>query len=201
MHTGRRLALWLTLLLLAGCAGMAPREPTSPDWQAHRAQLESLQQWTATGKIALRTSSASESASLVWRQDHQSTQLHLSGPLGVNATTLESDGQLLHIHRGDEHQTLDISTPEAVFENTGWDLPLPALAHWLKGLPAPDPDVERLGFDKQTGLLRYVRQDGWEVNYEQYAQFQGVTLPVRLQIERGETRVKVIVARWDTASH
>lgn len=200
MHFSQHLALWLTLSLLAGCAGVAPREPTSPDWQAHRAQLEALRQWTATGKIALRTSNASESASMVWRQDHQNTRLQLSGPLGVNATTLESDGQLLHVRRGEEHQTLDISTPEAIFESTGWDLPLPALVHWLKGLPAPDPDVQRLGFDDENGLLRYVRQDGWEVHYEQYGQFQGVTLPVRLQIERGATRVKVIVTRWDTAS-
>jgi outer membrane lipoprotein LolB len=201
MRTRTLPALWLALLLLAGCAGMEPREPTSPDWQAHRAQLEALQQWTASGKIALRTSDAAQSASMVWRQDYENTQLQLSGPLGVNATTIESDGQLLQIREGEEYRALDISTPEAIFQNTGWDLPLPALTHWLKGLPAPDATVQTLEFDEQTGLLRALRQDGWEVRYEMYGQFQGVTLPVRLQIERGTTRVKVIVARWETASH
>jgi outer membrane lipoprotein LolB len=201
MHTCRFLSLCLALLLLAGCAGLETTEPTSPDWQAHRAQLETLQQWTANGKLALRTSDSSESATMVWRQDHGNTQLQLSGPLGVNATTIESDGQLLHIREGEEHRTLDISTPEAILQNTGWDLPLRSLTHWLKGLPAPDPKAQRMDFDAQNGLLRGLLQDGWEVRYEKYGQFQGVTLPVRLQIERGTTRVKVIVANWETASH
>ena len=198
MRGGGLAALGLALLLVAGCAGMETREPASPDWQAHRAQLAALQQWTASGKLALRTRDASESASMVWRQDHGNSQLQLSGPLGVNATTIESDGQLLHIRQGEEYTALDVSTPEAVLENTGWDLPLPALTYWLKGLPAPDPRVERLEFDERNGLLRALRQDGWEVYYETYGQFQGVTLPVRLRIERGTTRLKVIVSRWET---
>lgn len=200
MYTGRCLVLCLALTLLAGCAGTQNREPTSPGWQTQRAQLEAMQQWTATGKIALRTSDSSESASMVWRQVQGNTLLQLSGPLGVNATTIESDGQLLHIRQGDVDRVLDISTPEAIEQSTGWDLPLSALTYWLKGLPAPEPGVEELHFDEQSGLLRGLRQDGWAVRYDQFGQFQGVTLPVRLQIERGATQVKVIVARWETAS-
>lgn len=199
MQAGRFLVPWLLLLLLAACTGLETREPTSPGWQAHRAQLEALQQWTATGKLALRTIDSSDSASMVWQQRYANTLLQLSGPLGVNATTLESDGQQLYIRQGDEQRTLDISTPEAIAANTGWDLPLPALVYWLKGLPAPESKLERLDFDEQNGLLRALRQDGWEVHYEKYGRFGDVTLPARLQIERGATRVKVIVTDWETA--
>lgn len=200
MQHSARLIPWLALLLLAGCAGMETQEPTSPGWQAHRAQLETLQQWTASGKLALRTSKASESASLVWRQDQQNTQVQLSGPLGMSATTIDSDGQQLHIRQGEEHRTLDVSSPEAILQNTGWDLPLPALTYWLKGLPAPDAKIQRMDFDEQTGLLRALAQDGWQVVYEKYGQFQGIALPVRMQIERGTTRVKVIVSQWQTTA-
>lgn len=200
MRSSVHLTLWLALLLVVGCAGLEPQEPTSPGWQAHRAQLEALLQWTASGKLALRTSDTSESAAMVWRQDHASTQLHLSGPLGMSATTIESDGQVLNIRQGDDVRTLDISSPEAILQNTGWELPLSSLAHWLKGLPAPDPKLQRLDFDEQSGLLRGLRQDGWEVRYERYGQFEGITLPVRLQIERGSTRVKVIVSHWETTA-
>lgn len=192
----RQLTLWLSLALLAGCTGLAEREPTSADWKAHRAQIAELQRWTANGKLALRTADASDSASMVWQQRGRDTHLQLSGPLGMGATTIESDGQQLDIRRGDEHQTLDISTPDAIVLNTGWDLPLHALAYWLKGLPAPDIDIQQIALNDQTQLLQSLQQDGWDIRFEKYGQFQGYILPTRLQVERGATRVKVVIAQW-----
>ena len=159
-----------------------------------------LEQWTASGKLALRTTDVSESASLVWRQQGTDTRLQLSGPLGVGATSIHSDGRRLDIRRGEEHQSLDISTPDAIAQNTGWDLPLLALSHWLKGLPSPDIKVQGLIIDPQTGLLQSLRQDDWEISYQRYGQFQGFTLPTHLQIERGVTRAKLVIAHWLTAS-
>ena len=95
---------------------------------------------------------------------------------------------------------MDISTPDAIALNTGWDLPLLALTHWLKGLPSPDIKVQRLELDPQTELLRTLEQDDWEIRYEKYGQFKEFTLPTRLQIQRGATRVKVIISHWQTPS-
>ena len=198
--TARLLTLSLLLTLLTGCAGFAEREPTSAGWKVHSEQLSALQQWTANGKLALRTADASESASIVWRQDKQDTHLQLSGPLGIGATTIDSDGQRLDIRQGDEHTTLDISTPDAIMLNTGWDLPLNALTHWLKGLPAPDSKIQQIEVNPQTALLQSLQQDDWNIHFEKYGQFQGYILPTRLQIQRGTTRVKLVISRWQTAS-
>ncbi len=199
MFTGKHLPLYLLLVLLVGCAGLGQREPMSAGWLAHSQQLATLQQWTASGKLAVRTPAASESASLVWQQQDGDTHLQLSGPLGVGATTIYSDGRQLDIHQGDEHRTLDISTPDAIVLNTGWDLPLLALTHWLKGLPAPNTTVQKLELDPHTQLLQTLQQDDWEVRFEKYEQFQEFTLPTRLQIERGATRVKVVISHWQTS--
>ncbi len=199
MRSTRHLTLYLLVLLLAGCAGLGPREPTSAGWQAHSQQLAGLRHWTASGKLAIRAVEASESASLVWQQQDENTHLELSGPLGVGATTIHSDGRQLDIRRGDEHRTIDISTPDSVVLNTGWDLPLVALTYWLKGLPSPSTNVQDLELDPHTELLQTLQQDGWEVRYAEYGQFQGFTLPTRLQIQRGDTRVKVVIARWQTS--
>jgi len=195
----RHLAPYFLLLLLAGCAALDQREPTSAGWKAHSQQLSTLQQWTASGKLAVRSADAAESASLVWQQHDQDTHLQLSGPLGVGATTIYSDGRQLDIRQGNEHRTLDISTPHAIALNTGWDLPLLALTHWLKGLPSPHSKVQKLELDPQTELLQSLRQDDWEVHYEKYEQFQEFTLPTRLQIQRGATRAKVIISHWQTS--
>jgi outer membrane lipoprotein LolB len=198
----RMLFLSLLLLAQAGCALLDPQsQPVSTNWKAHRQQLSLLEQWTASGKLALRTADAAESASLVWQQQGAETDLRLSGPLGIGTTLIHSDGRQLDIRRGDEHHTLDISTPEAIAHSTGWDLPLPALAHWLKGLPSPDSRVQELAIDPQTGLLKNLQQDGWEISYNRYKPFQGFTLPTHLKIKRGATEAKIIIAQWRTTAN
>jgi len=193
-----RPALALLLLFLAACSALEPRrEPTS--WASHSAQLAALQQWTARGKVALRSADSAESAGLVWRQQGPATDLQLSGPLGVGATSIHSDGARLEIRRGDEQQILDVSTADAIRQSVGWDLPLQALAYWLKGLPAPGQSVQDMEFDPDTGLLRRLHQEDWEVRYQKYGEFGGVILPLRLQVSRGATEAKVLITHWQTA--
>lgn len=184
---------------MVGCAGLVEQEPSSPGWQQHSAQLSALQHWTANGKLALRTTDSSESASITWQQDNQHTQLQLSGPLGIGATTIDSDGETLQIRQGDELSTLDISTPDAIVLNTGWDLPLHALIYWLKGLPAPDRDIQQIEVSPQTALLQTLQQDDWQVLFQKYGDFQGYILPTRLQIQRGTTRLKLVISRWQVS--
>jgi outer membrane lipoprotein LolB len=188
------------LALLAGCATVDRVEPTSAGWTTHREQLAALQQWTASGKLALRTADSSDSASMVWQQRQQRSYLQLSGPLGMGATTLDMDGDLLTIRQGDEHTVLDISTPEAIRDNTGWDLPLPALSYWLKGLPSPASNAQSIELDPATELLHTLQQDDWEVSFEQYGRFGAYVLPTRLQITRGATRARVILSHWQVTA-
>jgi len=116
--------------------------------------------------------------------------------MGVSATTITSDGQQMEVHPGKERRTFDISTPDAITLNTGWDLPLHALPYWLKGIPSPDSPAQLLELDTDRNLLRQLQQDDWEVHYEQYEQFNNLTLPTRLRIQRDATSVRMIIRDW-----
>lgn len=190
-----RTALVALVLLLAGCAAEPGRPPVADTWQVHSARLAQLDDWRAEGKLALRTEDMSESVSLLWRQQGSSTLVHLQGPLGVNATTISSDGRQLEIRRGDEHRILDLSEPGALQRQTGWDLPLPALPYWLKGMPAPGA-VEALELNAEGTLLQSLHQGSWEVRYEQYGVFGDLYLPTRLRIVRQDTSARVILRDW-----
>jgi outer membrane lipoprotein LolB len=196
--TTRYLLTAVLALLLTACAGQQARLPTDASWTEHSARLQALDSWTAEGKLALRSSEQSESASLLWRQQGGDTYLQLSGPMGLNRTAIRSDGRQLEVSRGDDINTWDISTPNAMVQETGWDLPLQALPHWLKGLPAPDSRISLLELDPDRTLLRILRQDGWEIRYETYANFGNFTLPTRLQILRADTSARVIIRNWKT---
>jgi outer membrane lipoprotein LolB len=193
-----RLLLAGVLALLAACAGPTARPPeVAPEsWANHAAALAALEEWTATGKLGLRTSEYAESASMQWRQRGRHTTVQLSGPVGINASIIESDGRRMTVTRGDERRSWDVSTPDALERETGWELPVNALPHWLKGVPAPEVAAERLELDADRALLQNLRQNDWDVHYEAYARFSGYTLPTRLRIQRGTTSARVIIREW-----
>jgi outer membrane lipoprotein LolB len=191
------LAATLLALLLSACAGQVARPVIESSWEEHRDRLQALTHWDAIGKLALRTSELAESASLEWRQQGPSTTLQLSGPLGVNATTVYSDGASLVIRQGEDTHTLDLSDPLEFERRTGWDLPLQALPHWLKGVPAPDLAVQYLEVGQDPTLLQTLQQDDWEVRYQQYARFELFMLPTRLTIQRASTTLRVIIRDWE----
>lgn len=193
------LANALVVLLLAACA-QQPRLPTATTWKEHSARLRELTHWTAEGKLALRTPAQSESATIQWRQQAGVTDLHLSGPLGVAASSLHSDGKILEVRQGDDVQSWDLGDPAALERSTGWNLPLAALPFWLKGLPAPDLPIQDMALGPDSTLLQQLQQDDWEIRYEAYARYDELTLPSKLRIQRRDTTVRVIIRNWVVAT-
>ena len=189
------LPLLCLLIALAGCAGQQQQVSGSQGWRQHSTQMHQFTHWRATGKLAVRTPAEAESASLVWVQDANTTSLSLSGPLGMGAMTVESDGRYLQVSNQDETSRWDISAPGAIAQSTGWDLPLQSLPHWLKGIPAPGVEVQSAVVEGD--LLRSLQQDGWQLIFQRYQQFGEFTLPTRLSIERGSTNARIILRQWD----
>lgn len=190
----RWLLCGLLVLLLGACA-TAPDQPLSnTPWQQRELQLTALNHWSANGKLALRSGDQAETANLDWRQRGPHSRLQLSGPMGLRATEIHSDGKQLKVQRGDQQQDYDISSPGALQQQTGWDLPVRSLPYWLKGLPAPEGADTHMNIEQN--LLRQLRQDGWTIDFEQYRQFDDYTLPTRLTATRGSTRARIVIQSW-----
>jgi len=196
VHRPLPLAGAMLVLLLAACAGQPPAPSTPGNWDEHSARMRALTTWGAEGKLALRTPTQSESASVQWQQQGEITTLKLNGPLGVAATNLYSNGRILVVRQGQESSTLDLADPDALRRRTGWDLPLLALPHWIKGVPAPDLEVQQMEAGPDPALLQLLKQDDWEIRYEAYADFDGLTLPVKLRIQHLDTTVRLIIRDW-----
>ena len=179
------------LLLLTSCAELPRQAETDLNWRDRSAQLASLSHWNASGKLAIRTEDQSESATLEWVQANNISKIHLSGPMGLGATAIESDRKYLQISHNGKTQRYDIASADATL---GWDLPLQALPYWILGLPSPHSPI--LAEVIEHGLLRHVEQLGWTVTYERYGQFDQYTLPTRLKIERDSTRARLIIRNW-----
>ncbi|QFU74810.1 outer membrane lipoprotein LolB [Halioglobus maricola] len=191
MNTFLRISLLGQLLLLAACAGMAPAPPA--DWQSHRAQLQALDHFSASGKIALRTAEQAESANLLWQQMGKATHLRLQGPMGIAATTVDSDGDVIEVRRGDDYQRW---TADTAPQSASWDLPLASLPYWLRGIPDPATAPEELRFTAESELPMSFSQQGWSIQYSSFGEFDGYTLPTRLEVSRADTWARIILRRW-----
>lgn len=196
----RSIALVLLLALLGACTTTGTNAPVPAAWAEHRERLEGLRAWEARGKLALRSPTGSDSASIVWRQAGANTEVRMSGPLGVAPTLLNADDSLLTIDRGGQQQLLDLNDPAAIRAATGWHFPVTALPHWLKGIPAPQLPLTGLAIDAGTGVATSFTQGDWGIVYEAHGQFGAYSLPTKLVIRGDDARATVIVRDWCVAA-
>lgn len=194
--------LALTGLLLAGCASVPGTAPVGPPneaaWQAHRARLQTLANWGFQGRIGIVTDKDGGSGSMDWEQMGDQVTFSFRGPFGAGALAVRGDAHALWVRssRGDDFVTTD---PERDL-SARLRVPLPVLSmrYWLLGLP--DPGAVYSKTVDARGQLVTLSQRGWQVDYQDYADFDGYDLPTRLLIERARVRIKVAINAWQAGS-
>ena len=185
----RLAAAAVVALALAGCAAppRAPEGETRPDPAV-------LNQWSASGRMAVAAGSDGGSGSFDWAQDGTTSRLDLRGPLGAGAVRLVVTPQTLSLADG-SGRVLDADVARADLQaRLGADLPWGHLRYWLLGLPAPG--VEATVRDQDAAPWRVIEQAGWRLAYDSFEVVGGLSLPRRLTAEREAVRVRVIVDAW-----
>ena len=183
---------------LAACASLQGHAPVgAPDaaaWQAHRDALLKIPGWELTGRVGIVTAKDGGSGSLDWKQDGDDLTFDFRGPLGAGAIHIQGDADALVVQtsRGDSFITDD---PERDIEQR-LKVPLPVLSmrYWMLGVPDPHAHFDQV-LDAD-GELTSFSQRGWQVQYQEYAAVQGVSLPVKLSLTRGDVRIKVAISDW-----
>jgi len=168
------------------------------DWPQRMQALHRFSHWQLSGKLAVRQRGDSGTALINrWRQQGERYQLALSSAfLGMGNTYLQGNSSFMELTlpNGDRYQS---ANPEAlVADATGWQLPLPELRWWIRGLPAPAKSA-RLLFDA-SGHLALMYQSGWEIHYERRQAFVAglPELPARLTAVKGDRRVRLVITDW-----
>ena len=169
----RHLIVFSLIALLAGCAGLGPRESVqgqgnAAQWNQHKQQLSHLDGWQISGKVGIRAPKDSGSGTLFWLQRQDYYDIRLSGPLGRGAARLTGrPGQVaLEVANQGRYEAPD---PETLLQDQlGWKLPVSHLVWWVRGLPAPD-SKSRLTLDGDSRLAN-LEQDGWQVEYLSYSE-------------------------------
>lgn len=171
---------WVLAALLAGaCAQMEIRPPAGP--------LE----FELSGRIAARYGDEAFTGNVMWRHAAGGDEMMINTPMGQGVARIVRQGEAVVLTTAEprEYRAVDVeSLTERVL---GFRLPLVGLADWVRGRPAPGKParVERAS----DGRLRALEQDGWHVQYLDYAGGR----PSRLRLGYQGIELRLAVSQWN----
>jgi outer membrane lipoprotein LolB len=188
----------LIVLIVGGC--VTPPQTTvatAPEparWEAHRSALQAIHSWTAEGRIAANFAGDSASGSVNWSQSFDLVDFRFRGPFGIGGFRVHGDDERLRVRtsRGDDFLLED--PIEDMRLQMGWALPVRAMRYWILGIPDPRGPVE-LAF-LPAGALAALEQDGWMVEFEDYQERAGYTLPRKVTMRGDGVELRFVIDRW-----
>lgn len=191
------------LSALSACSVFTPAAddalaPQGINWKAQQQRLKNIAQWTAQGRIAVQTETDGGQADFHWsQQDVQHYAIRLQAPLGAGTTWIDSNGQgvSLRTSSGDSLYARDVD--RLMRRVNGWPLPVSGLRYWVLGLPAADRPYQVTQWNEH-GLPEVMQQDGWRIEFRDYAYESSLLLPHKLFIRRldQEISVRLIIRQW-----
>lgn len=195
-----RFFLLLCTLVIAGCTSTPLLKPVSnPDvvWRKHQHNIAALQQWRLKGRIAIHNDHESWFLKVDWKQQPEKYAVLLSGPF---SGMVRLSGNQDSVELSDGEQSYQAPDAELLLlEHTGIRMPVNELRYWLLGLPQPNKKVKDLQLDV-AGRMSSFHQEEWQVNVDEYQQYDGKTLPARLVIKNHHLKVRLIVDQWQLSS-
>lgn len=194
-----RLALPALLVLLLAACSSAPRrhapDAAQLDEQGQRErQLAEAAEWRLQGKVAVRSGKDGGSGQLSWSETATGSVLELRAPISGQGWRLQIDagGALLDGLEGGPRRDRDAA--RLLREAVGWELPVAAMRHWVRGARADG--AARLEF-ADDGLPARLQQAGWTIDFLDWQRETSPPLPRRLVASRGEHRVRLVVGQWE----
>lgn len=200
-------------LLLAGCVAQPVRQALPPAESAaaevqQLAREQALRQqpaWSLQGRIAVSNGRNGGSGRIDWVQDDRRFDVSLSAPVTRQSWRLVGDAGGARLE-GLDGGTRDGPDAAALLRDaTGWEIPVTALADWVRGVRAQDAGTAIASYGLDGRLLR-LEQGGWSIDYHWPAPGAAATgagsaptLPARLDARRGEASVRLIVDHWAAA--
>lgn len=194
-------------ILLTGLACTLPacvtapvaKPAASPSSEALRLQhlqsLAAIQQFSLQGRIGVQTYGKGFSGSLHWQHDSTDDNIALFSPLGGQVASIRKDaGQItLEDTNGKIYAAADAETLTQTV--LGWQLPLKGLVDWSLGRPASSA-IQGSTWNEQ-GLLTSLDQDGWKIEYDNYTEQHGYTLPGKIFLKSEKLNLKLLVEKWN----
>lgn len=164
--------LCLIAFLLAACASAPGQDPALHEWELRRNLLQDMNNWSFSGRIAVREGDEAHTARIDWEQENEHYLIKVWGTLSVGYTEISGRPGYVSLEQRGAEALVAGSPEELVYDQLGYDLPVSELKYWVRGIPAPGNEPELQLNDSQQ--LSRLTQFGWDIRYLGYRQFEEV---------------------------
>lgn len=178
--------VWLALSL-TGCA--AP-QPVAPAGISRPLPVN----WIMQGRIGIQAGEQSLSGNIRWQHQAGRDELLITSPLGQGVARIERNaGGGVTLELPDQPMRRAADAESLTREALGYELPVSGLGWWVQARPVPDHVFEAT--HDAAGRLAQLRQDGWVIDYLQYAADQPAR-PRKLVVRRDELEIRLVADSW-----
>lgn len=204
MHFARTLLLLSVVSLLPACVSVpdakhAPSSASQALKQAHLRHIANIQYFSLQGRIGVQTDGKGFSGGLHWQHNATNDDIALYSPLGGQVASIKKSAGQITLEDANGN-SMSASDAETLTQTAlGWQLPLVGLADWSLGRPSSSPILDST-WDTQ-GLLTTLHQDGWKIEYQNYAEQNGYLLPSKIFLKSDKVNLKLLVETWNNIGH
>lgn len=192
----------ITATLLSSCAFIQKKEqPPIPNISAallnkqHLQKIASIDRFTLKGRLAVITKPKNHSARLNWQHNMDNDHIDIYTPLGRKVAEISKTAQLVTL-TDNKNKTLSAEDVESLTEKTlGFRLPLSGLKNWALGKPHDQGLTKAITWDVY-GHTKTIDQNGWHIQYKNYIEQEGYTLPKKIFLKNDKLTIKLIVDNW-----
>jgi outer membrane lipoprotein LolB len=187
--------------LLIACAAV-PKSTVSVDpdmrWQRHRQQISAIQEWTVSGRMALKGESKGVQGGFRWQQRRAGYSIRLTDPFGRTQAVFDADAGGARLTRRGEATRQAADANSLLRQYTDQPVPVMALGYWLRGIPLPKQRYQ-VELDEQGTVFTMV-QAGWTLRYTDYRKIKDRWLPTRISARNEVLELRFVLSDWQWGS-
>ena len=186
------------LAFVSGCTSLPKTELAENNQPQRKQQLESIGNWTLTGRLGIKSPDQANSLSFKWQHDINKKLLLLYGAFGTTYARLSQLNSQATLELSDNKVYQSDNVEELLHLVLGYPLPVDHLNYWVRGLPFPGEKSE-LTYDA-LGYLKTIIYEQWTITFKKYQHFRNfgdIALPGKIKVTNGEVTLRLSLRKWN----
>ncbi|TYL48642.1 lipoprotein insertase outer membrane protein LolB [Marinomonas sp. IMCC 4694] len=186
----KTLYLIATTMLMSACSTQSSGPITPPPNNAG-----AISKWETSGRVGIRTKNDAVSGNFTWQKDPETFSLNIVGPFGQGAINLKKTQDSLITLAYEDTLTTGHDAGALLQQELGWEFPVEQVTFWIRGLQAPNSPA-KITHDGATKQPNKIEQDGWVIQYTNFVNVDGLSLPQKMQVSNPPFKVNLIINQW-----